>query len=96
MRRVVVLTSSKVPAEVRTAIDAVVCDLEQYGRTTTTNHKAARYLQHKMREHKRMGLIYFRWLNDYNPQKSLIALEKGYGIKRLSDNKLKVVNVSPK
>ena len=90
-RKVVILKRHKAPAEIQKAIDMILHDLEQYGRSTTTNGKASRYLSYRLRYHKNQGKIYFRWMGDYKPPRSLIALEPETKLEILSDNKVKLV-----
>ena len=90
-KKTVTLKRCKIPHHVQQALDAILRDLELHGRTTTTNGKAAHYLSHRMRYPKKDGLIYFRWMSDYKPQRHLIALEKGYKLVRVSDNKVRLV-----
>jgi len=88
MKKVIILKKQKAPHQVRDAIDAIIRDLEIYGRTTTPNGKASRYLSFRMRNQKNKQ-IYFKWLPEC--KKSIIALEKGYKLIRLSDNKVKLI-----
>jgi len=90
-RKTIMLKRSKIPYQVQQALDAILRDLELHGRTTTTNGKAAHYLSHRMKYPKKDGLIYFRWLSDYNPQRHLIALETNYKLIRISNNKIRLV-----
>ena len=87
----VMLKKYKVPHHIQKAIDAILRDLELYGRTTTTNGKAVHYLSHRMRYPKKDGLVYIRWLPDYNPQRHLIALDSKYKLVRISENKVRLV-----
>ena len=87
----VTLKRSKLPHKIQKSIDAIIHDLELYGRTTTTNSRAVRYLSYRMRYPKKDGLVYIKWLSDYNPQRHLIALDKGYKLIKISKNKLRLV-----
>ena len=83
------LKRHKAPAHVQQAIDSIIRDLEIYGRTTTTNGKASRFLSYRMRYPKKLGQIYIQWLP--KQKCSLIALEKDYKIEVISPNKIRLI-----
>jgi len=91
VKTTIMLKRSKAPHKVREAIDSIIRDLEIHGRTTTTNGKASRFLSYRMKYPKNKEQIYFKWLPEC--KKSLIALEKGYKLVRISENKIRLVYV---
>lgn len=89
MKKTIFLNITRAPAEVMRALDCIISDLEHYGRTTSFNGHASRYLGRKLNEHKKKGYIYISYLKEYNPPRHLIALEKNYKVKKISNCKIK-------
>ena len=91
-RKTIMLKRHKAPIEIQRAIDMILNDLEQYGRSTTTNGKASRFLAYRMVYPKRQGKIYFRWMGDYKPPRSLIALEPETKLEIISKHKIRLIH----
>jgi len=89
-KRTIILKRNKAPAHIQNALDAIIADLEQYGRSITTNGHASRYLQYRLKEPKHQEKIYFQWHR--NIQKSVITLSQTTKLERLSPNKIRLIH----
>jgi len=89
-RRTIILKRHKAPAHIQHALDAILNDLEQYGRSITTNGQASRYLSYRLREPKNQEKIYFQWHK--NVQKSVITLSQNTKLERISPNKIRLIH----
>ena len=83
------LKRNNAPAQVRKALDLIIRELELYGRTTTTNGKASRYLSYRMRYPKNDEKIFFTWSKQHH--KSIIALDTETRLEKISDNKVRLI-----
>lgn len=82
------LKKSKAPEHIQRALDAIIYELEHYGRAITNNGSASRYLALKMRQPKNFEYIYFGW-NKQN-QKSMICLAHNVMLEKVNDNKIRI------
>lgn len=87
MKRTIFIKQSKVPAEVKKALEAILTDLEKYGRTETSNGRAARFLAYRFRPYKKEGKIYIKW--HPKQKKSVITLHKFASIEVVNPYKIK-------
>jgi len=82
------LKRHRAPAQVQEALDYIIADLEKYGRTTTKNGKASRYLSFRMRQQKNNDKIFFTW-NRKN--QSIITLNTETRLEKISNNKIRLI-----
>jgi len=88
-KKTIMLKRHKATHVVQEALDAIIRDLELYGRTTTENGSASRFLSYRMKYPKEREQIYFHWMPQH--KKSLIALKTGIKLVRISKNKVRLV-----
>ena len=83
------LKRNSAPAQVRKSLDLIIHELEQYGRTVTTNGKASRYLSYRMRFPKDDKKIFFTWNKQHH--QSIITLDTATKLECISPNKIRLI-----
>jgi len=84
------LKRSSAPAQVRLALDHIIYELEHYGRTTTSNGKASRFLSYRMRYPKNDEKIFFTWSKQHH--RSIITLDTETRLEQISPNKIRLIH----
>ena len=88
MKTIIYLKRSKASDVVKKSLDQIIHDLERYGRCTTDNGRASRFLSYRFQEqrHKSPPQIYFKW---HKKAHSIITLSPTVKLERLTPNKIR-------
>lgn len=89
MNKVIHLKKSKIPPQARQTLDAILYDLERYGRTTSNNGYVTRHLAYRMKYPRMNGHVFIRYVPE--AKKSIIALDVNVKLERVSDNKVRLI-----
>jgi len=87
--RIIVLKRSKATQDINISLEAILRQLELHGRAVTENGHASRFFAHRMRQPKKNGDVYIKWHQDQ--QKSVITLKPGIVLKKINENKIKLI-----